>query len=122
VARRAVVRSAAANRLVPFSTLVGLCRLVIHHGGAGVTDAAIRAGLPSIVIPHFADQPVNAWSVVRAGLGRALHPQRVTGERLDHAFDSLASDGVARLASEVKAPVTGVSGASVIADEVEGFG
>src|SRR6185436_8276600 len=29
---------------------------VIHHGGAGTSAAALRAGIPSIVVPFFADQ------------------------------------------------------------------
>ncbi|MBL8102653.1 MAG: glycosyltransferase family 1 protein, partial [Anaerolineales bacterium] len=29
---------------------------VVHHGGAGTTGAALSAGVPNIVIPHFGDQ------------------------------------------------------------------
>ena len=28
----------------------------MHHGGAGTTHAALRAGRPSVVVPHLADQ------------------------------------------------------------------
>ncbi len=30
---------------------------VIHHGGAGTTAAGLAAGLPTVVVPHMADQP-----------------------------------------------------------------
>lgn len=29
---------------------------VLHHGGAGTTHAAARAGVPQLVVPHLADQ------------------------------------------------------------------
>ena len=28
----------------------------VHHGGAGTTAAALRAGIPSVIVPFFADQ------------------------------------------------------------------
>lgn len=40
--------------------------LIIHHGGAGTTAAALRSGIPSIVVPHALDQPL--W----AQMGKAL--------------------------------------------------
>jgi sterol 3beta-glucosyltransferase len=40
------------------------CAAVVHHGGAGTAAAVLRAGLPSVVVPHMIDQ--KAW-------GRALH-------------------------------------------------
>ena len=30
---------------------------VVHHGGAGTTAAGFRAGVPTIIVPHNADQP-----------------------------------------------------------------
>jgi vancomycin aglycone glucosyltransferase len=29
---------------------------VVHHGGAGTTAAATRAGRPQVVVPHLFDQ------------------------------------------------------------------
>ena len=42
---------------------------VIHHGGAGVTYAAILAGVPSLVVPKDYDQFDYAARVVHHGLG-----------------------------------------------------
>jgi vancomycin aglycone glucosyltransferase len=42
---------------------------VIHHGGAGTTMAAARAGVPQVVVPHLYDQYYFADRVRRLGIG-----------------------------------------------------
>lgn len=44
-----------------------LCELVIHHGGAGTTHAAARAGVPQWIVPVLADQPW--WKAAMEKLG-----------------------------------------------------
>lgn len=46
---------------------------VIHHGGAGTTTAAARAGAPQLVVPQIADQPYFARRVAALGIGVAHH-------------------------------------------------
>lgn len=41
---------------VPHSWLFPKVSAVVHHGGAGTTAAALRAGIPSVIIPFFFDQ------------------------------------------------------------------
>jgi UDP:flavonoid glycosyltransferase YjiC (YdhE family) len=41
---------------IPHSWLFPKVSAVVHHGGAGTTGAAVRAGIPSIIIPFFFDQ------------------------------------------------------------------
>ncbi|MEV0264907.1 glycosyltransferase [Streptomyces sp. NPDC050617] len=45
----------------------------LHHGGAGTTTAAARAGTPQVVLPRIADQPHWAARVAELGIG-ASHP------------------------------------------------
>lgn len=49
--------------------------VVVHHGGAGTTDAAMLAGVPQLVVPHLLDQ--FGWSrrVHALGLGPAPLPR-----------------------------------------------
>jgi len=42
---------------VPHSWLFPKMAAIVHHGGAGTTAAALRAGIPSVVVPFFGDQP-----------------------------------------------------------------
>ncbi len=44
---------------------------VVHHGGAGTTTAATRAGAPQVVVPQAADQPYWAGRVADLGIGAA---------------------------------------------------
>ncbi|MBW0017412.1 MAG: glycosyltransferase [Mycobacterium sp.] len=61
------------------------CRAVVHHGGAGTTAAGLRAGMPTLIMSFWLDQPVWAAGVTRlqVGLGRAFY---------DSTFDSLVDD------------------------------
>lgn len=43
----------------------------VHHGGAGTTAAAVRAGIPSVIVPFYGDQPFWARCLNRAGVAPA---------------------------------------------------
>lgn len=47
--------------------LFGRMAAVVHHGGAGTTVTATRAGAPQVVVPQIVDQPY--WAARVAGLG-----------------------------------------------------
>lgn len=40
----------------PHGKLFPRCAAVVHHGGAGTTATAARAGVPQLVVPHCGDQ------------------------------------------------------------------
>jgi UDP:flavonoid glycosyltransferase YjiC (YdhE family) len=41
----------------PHSKVFPCCALIVHHGGAGTTQAALLTGKPSVVVAHGFDQP-----------------------------------------------------------------
>ncbi|MCW2943739.1 MAG: glycosyl transferase, partial [Actinoallomurus sp.] len=51
--------------------LFGRVAAVVHHGGAGTTTTATRAGAPQVVVPQAADQPYWAGRVADLGIGTA---------------------------------------------------
>jgi sterol 3beta-glucosyltransferase len=56
---------------------------VVHHGGAGTLAAAIRAGVPSVIVPHKYDQPL--WARDAHSLGYTVPPiplSNVSADRL----------------------------------------
>lgn len=57
---------------IPVSAVLPNCDLVISHGGFGTFQAALRHGLPQVLLPLAADQPDNARQCVFHGAGVAL--------------------------------------------------
>jgi sterol 3beta-glucosyltransferase len=54
---------------VPHAWLFPHTAAVVHHGGAGTTAAALRAGVPALVCPVFSDQPYWGDRVSRLSAG-----------------------------------------------------
>ena len=54
---------------VSHATLFPRVAAIVHHGGAGTTTTAARAGIPQIVIPHNYDQFYWAHRVQQLGVG-----------------------------------------------------
>jgi sterol 3beta-glucosyltransferase len=66
---------------------------IVHHGGAGTTGAALRAGKPSIICPFVGDQHFWGRRVAVLGVGPAPIPQRkLTAGRLAEAIRIAVSD------------------------------
>ena len=66
--------------------LFGRVATVVHHGGAGTTTAAARAGAPQVVVPQVADQPYWAHRVADLGIGAAHDGPVPTVESLSAAL------------------------------------
>ncbi|WP_327144123.1 glycosyltransferase [Nocardia sp. NBC_01327] len=60
-----------------------LCAVAIHHGGAGTTAAALRAGVPSVICSVQADQPFWGRQLETLGLGATLPFAHVTADRVE---------------------------------------
>ena len=73
---------------VPHAWLFSRVTAVVHHGGAGTTGAALRAGCPSIIVPVFFDQGFwGSWLAAR-GLGPApIKPSRFSAATLESALN-----------------------------------
>ncbi|MCE7983893.1 MAG: glycosyltransferase [Caldilinea sp. CFX5] len=66
---------------------------VVHHGGAGTTAAGLQAGVPSILIPHFADQFFWGQRIAALGVGPQPIPRhKLTVDKLATALRIVTSD------------------------------
>jgi len=66
---------------------------VVHHGGSGTTGAGLRAGVPSVLVPHMGDQPFWAQRVAELGVDPQPIPRRqLTALRLAGAITSAVTD------------------------------
>lgn len=70
---------------------------VVHHGGAGTTGAAARAGVPALVVPFTMDQPFWGAQVHALGVGpRPIPRSRLSVERLAAALKEATTDSAMR--------------------------
>ena len=82
---------------VPHDWLFPRVAAAVHHGGAGTTAASLRAGTPTVIVPHFADQ--FFWGARVAGLGAGPRPvprAKLTAERLAEAIRRATGDARVR--------------------------
>lgn len=71
----------------PHSWLFPRMAAVVHHGGAGTTAAGLRAGVPNVLVPHFADQFFwGDWVVKREVGPPAIAREQLTAARLIKAL------------------------------------
>jgi len=74
-----------------FASLLPRVRALVHHGGVGTVAAALRAGIPQLVLPQAHDQPDNAGRVARLGAGLSLSPGSHSIQSLQRALQGVLS-------------------------------
>jgi vancomycin aglycone glucosyltransferase len=68
---------------------------VVHHGGAGTTTMAARAGAPQVVVPHRYDQHYFAHRIDQLNVGVAHAPTVPTADSLIAALNRVLQPEVA---------------------------
>lgn len=96
------------------------CAAVIHHGGAGTTNAALAAGVPSAIIAHGFDQPFHGRRLQEMGVGpEPLSRSGLTAGKLATLLRDIAvgqnRDGYVRRAAEVGERVRSEDGTATAA-------
>ena len=72
---------------IPYSWLLKQVVLVVHHFGFGTTAEVLKAGLPSIPIPHIFDQKIRASALHKSGYAyRPLNINKVNGNMISDAI------------------------------------
>jgi sterol 3beta-glucosyltransferase len=110
-----------AVRDVPHEWLLPRMRAIVHHGGAGTTGAALRAGVPSIVVPLGFDQPFWGRRVYALGVGpRPISRRRLTAAWLAQAIQTATTDGAMRArAADLGTALRAEHGVEVAVAEIE---
>lgn len=94
------------------------CVAAVHHGGAGTTAAALRAGVPQVICSVQADQPYWGQALQRLGLAATVPAGALTGPRLDTLLDRISTPEVRRRAAAYAAGFA-TDGVERAADAVE---
>jgi MGT family glycosyltransferase len=80
------------ERFVPFDDILEHVDVLVTTGGSGTVLAALRAGVPLVVVPTAWDQPENARRVEDSGTGIRLSPRQCSPDRLRRAIQKVLHD------------------------------
>lgn len=70
------------ERFIPHDAILPRTAVVVCHGGMGITQRALAAGVPLVVVPFGRDQLEVARRVERAGVGVRLLPKKLNASTL----------------------------------------
>ena len=107
---------------VDHAKLFPRCAAIVHHGGAGTTGTAARAGVPQVIVPHSFDQPfwaerMRLLGVATASVSRNLEagPLAAALEEATHTprMRLLAKDLAARLVRD------GADRAAILLEQIQ---
>ncbi|MFW0784295.1 glycosyltransferase [Gordonia sp. CPCC 206044] len=103
---------------VDHEVLLPHCAGAVHHGGAGTTGAATRAGIPSVIGWLSADQPLWAGALRRAGVGGGAPLSRLGATHLEPLTDPETRRAARELADRLIPPTDALSSAcAVLSDQ-----
>lgn len=85
----------------PHDWLFPRMSVIVHHGGAGTTAEALRAGKPSVIVPFIVDQLFWGRIIEALSAGTAPIPaKRLTAKKLAAAIKRAANDPAMRERAE----------------------
>lgn len=107
---------ARIERFLPHGPLLACAAVVVCHGGMGITQKALAAGVPLCVVPFGRDQPEVARRVEVSGAGTRLPVSRLRPDRLRAAVRKAIA---CKAGAERLAAVFSALGPRVAADALE---
>ncbi|MFI8483940.1 macrolide family glycosyltransferase [Streptomyces rubrogriseus] len=111
-----------ARRSVPQLQVLDRAALFITHGGMNSVNEALFAGVPLLVVPQGADQPMVARRVVDLGGGLSIRTENVTEDSVRAVARRLLEDSRYRAAtSGLRATQREAGGYRRAADELERY-
>ncbi|HEU5015458.1 MAG TPA: glycosyltransferase [Roseiflexaceae bacterium] len=88
------------ERYVPQAAILPHCAAVVSHGGSGSVIGALAHGLPSVLVPMGADQPLNALRCADLGVAQVLDAVAATPDSVRAAVTTVLEEPSYRRAAE----------------------
>jgi UDP:flavonoid glycosyltransferase YjiC (YdhE family) len=108
--------------VVNYAAIFPACRAVVHHGGAGTLAAALRAGVPQLILWTLPDQPFFAAQLKRLKVGRGRRFSTTTDKSLVADLRRILVPQYVARARELATHITEpAKSAAAAADRVEDF-
>lgn len=111
--------NARVERFVAHGPVLELAAAVVCHGGMGIVQKSIAAGVPLVAVPFGRDQPEVARRVEQCGAGRLLPHRRLTAAELRAAVTAVLTAPAREAAVRASARLRAGGGAAVFADAAE---
>ncbi len=109
-----------ALRYVPYSQIFPHACAIAHQGGVGTTAQALRAGVPTLVMPYSHDQPDNAARVERLGTSQTISRKQYSASRVAKQLGELLSDAsYAAKAADIGERIRGEDGVAIACDAID---
>src|SRR5581483_2506636 len=106
--------------------LLPRCAAIVTTGGMGTVMAALRAGVPLVVVPTNWDKPTIAQRVVDAGVGVRVAARKCTPDTLRAAVERVLGEPSWRenacLAAQRLAAAPGPNGAAALIEALAAVG
>jgi sterol 3beta-glucosyltransferase len=108
---------------IPHDWLFPRVSMAVHHGGAGTTAAVLRAGIPSIIVPFFADQFFWGQLVQSRGLGPSPLPhKKLSADALEERIRAvMTADGMRQRCAEMARRISAEDGIATAVAAVESY-
>jgi UDP:flavonoid glycosyltransferase YjiC (YdhE family) len=88
------------ERYVSQSDVLPHCAAAVNHGGSGSVIGSLAHGVPMVLLPMGADQPLNAARCEALGVGRALGVMAATPSAIADRVTAVLEEPAYRLAAE----------------------
>jgi len=107
---------------LPYAALLPRVAAVVHHGGSGTLHEIVRAGRPSVAMPHMADQFFWGFAAAARGVGPEVIPYRgATPALLDARLRALREPTWAERAAALGRVIAREDGVSTAVTAIEGI-
>jgi UDP:flavonoid glycosyltransferase YjiC (YdhE family) len=111
------------RRFIPQSLLLPHCDLVVSHAGSGSVIGALTHGLPMVLLPMGADQPLNAARAEALGVAQVLDALEAAPADIEHAAVAvLAEPGYRRNAGLIRNEIRALPGPERAVELIEQLG
>lgn len=104
----------------PHDLLFPMMHATLHHGGAGTTGAALRAGKPTAICPFFGDQPFWARRTKQLGIGPGpLDKRRLSANDVATAIRAMDDTDMRERAATLGAAIRSEDGVGTAIEYLE---
>ncbi len=104
---------------IPHSQIFPHACAIVHPGGIGTTAQALRAGVPTLIMPYSYDQPDNAARVERLGTSRTIDRAQYTAATVANELSILLDQHhYAATAAKIARIIQAENGVSIACDAI----